>query len=93
MNPKLLAGCAGLCAAAIALSGCSTLGASAGGPSGGSGALLDAVRAISANCAGAFNANLIFAPPLPPSGSLVVNQTCGTAAPVKPLAPAPTPPG
>jgi hypothetical protein len=76
MKTKLLAGIA--CACAIALSGCNTLGGVAGPTAGGSD-LLDTVKTISSNCTGAFTANLTFAPPLPPSGSLVVNQMCGTS--------------
>jgi hypothetical protein len=87
MKTKLLAGCASLCVA-FGLSGCGTLGAGAGPAASGS-TLLDAVRSISANCTGVFNANLTFAPPLPPSGSLVVNQTCSAPASASPVAPAP----
>jgi hypothetical protein len=76
MTTRRFAACALACAA---LSACSTLGGAASPATSGS-ALLDAVKAISANCTGAFNANLTFAPPLPPSGSLVVNQTCSAPA-------------
>jgi hypothetical protein len=80
MTTRRFAACALACAA---LSACSTLGGAANSATSG-GALLDAVQAISANCTGAFSANLTFAPPLPPSGSLVVNQTCNApAAPAK----------
>ena len=76
MIPKLLAGLAA--ASAIGLSGCGTLGGVTAPKASGT-ELLDAVKSLTSNCSGAFNANLTFAPPLPPSGSLVVNQTCGAA--------------
>ena len=69
----------GLTACALGLSACGTLNGPTASGSGG-GELLEAVQTITANCNGAFNANLTFAPPLPPSGSLVVSQTCGTPA-------------
>lgn len=70
-------------AAAMMLGGCSTFGVPPGsGPGGGD--LIETVRAMSARCTGAFNANLTFAPPLPPSGSLVVNQTCAAPPADKP---------
>jgi len=77
MTPKLLAGVLGACS--VSLSGCGTLNAAPGAKSGGTD-LLDAVKSLTANCSGGLNANLTFAPPLPPSGSLVVNQTCGAAS-------------
>lgn len=77
MLSKRLSGVAIACA--LGLSGCSSLGMSSGASSGGTD-LLDAVKSIAANCTGQFAANLTFAPPLPPSGSLVVNQSCGTTA-------------
>lgn len=86
MHSSRLAGAAIACA--FGLCACSTLPGSVPGAAGNGSALLDAVKSIAANCSGAFNANLTFAPPLPPSGSLVVNQTCGTSPP---LAAAPKP--
>ncbi len=65
---------AAACAAAVILSGCSALGAPGTGPGGTD--LLEAMRSMSARCTGMMSANLTFAPPLPPSGSLVMNQTC-----------------
>jgi len=65
-------------------SGCTGLGGlSAPGTAGSAsasavlGALADTAKAINNACTGTFAANITFAPPLPPVGSLSVNQNCG----------------
>ncbi|MBS0359812.1 MAG: hypothetical protein JSR98_00420 [Proteobacteria bacterium] len=75
---KLLAGLASACA--LGVSGCAALGGSPVAATTNGADLLNTVKAISSNCAGTFTANLTFAPPLPPSGSLAVNQTCAAPA-------------
>lgn len=92
MTTKLLTGLASACLLATSLGGCGTLGlpgANAANSAGTMDSLAKALNAINTACTGQVSANLIIAPPLPPSGSFNLNQSCGLKQPGA-VDPAPT---